>query len=89
VAAILADPYSGRVMTLLTTEPGVQFYSGNFLNGSVVGKGGVVYRQGDAVCLEPQHFPNSPNQPSFPTTRLNPGETYRQVSVFRFSTEPR
>lgn len=89
LAARLEDPSSGRVMELLTTEPAVQFYSGNFLDGTVVGKDGYVYRQAGALCLEPQHYPDSPNQPSFPSTRLDPGQTYRQVSIFRFSTEPR
>ncbi len=85
LAARLEDPVSGRVLELLTTEPALQFYSGNFLDGTVVGKGGHVYRQSGALCLEPQHYPDSPNQPAFPSTRLNPGETYRQLSVFRFS----
>jgi aldose 1-epimerase len=86
LAARLEDPWSGRVMELLTTEPGVQFYSGNFLDATSVGKDGRIYRQADALCLEPQHFPDSPNQPSFPTTRLDPGQVYRHVSVYRFST---
>lgn len=86
LAARLEDPASGRVLELLTTEPGVQFYSGNFLDGSVVGKGDRVYRQGDGLCLEPQKFPDTPNQPAFPSARLDPGQTYRHVSVFRLST---
>ena len=84
-AARLADPVSGRVMELWTTEPGVQLYSGNGLDGHVLGVDQVLYRQGDGVALEPQHFPNSPNQPSFPSVRLDPGQTYRQVSVFKLS----
>lgn len=86
LAATLEDPFSGRVLEILTTEPGMQFYSGNFLDGTVVGKGGMVYRQGDGLCLEPQRFPDSPNQPTFPIARLDPGQTYRHVSVYRFST---
>jgi aldose 1-epimerase len=86
LAARLEDPVSGRVLELLTTEPGVQFYTGNFLDGTHVGKGGLLYRQGDGVCLEPQRFPNSPNEPTFPSARLDRGEVYRQVSVFRLST---
>jgi aldose 1-epimerase len=89
LAARLEDPASGRVLELLTTEPGLQFYSGNFLDGTGAGKAGYVYRQSDALCLEPQHFPDSPNQPSFPTTRLDPGQTYRHVSVYRFTTAKR
>ena len=84
-AARLADPKSGRVMELWTTEPGVQFYSGNFLDGTSVGADHILYRQGDGLALEPQHFPDSPNQPTFPSTRLNPGETYRHLSIYRFS----
>jgi len=84
-AARLVDPVSGRVMELWTTEPGVQLYSGNGLDGHVLGVGQVLYRQGDGVALEPQHYPNSPNMPAFPSTRLDPGQTYRQVSVFKLS----
>jgi aldose 1-epimerase len=87
LAVRLDDPVSGRVMELWTTEPGVQFYSGNFLDGTVVGKDGYIYRQSDGLALEPQHFPDSPNHPAFPSTRLDPGQVYRQVSVYRFSTE--
>lgn len=86
LAARVEDPMSGRVLEILTTEPGVQFYSGNFLDGRVVGKGGYVYRQSGGLALEPQHFPDSPNQPAFPSTRLDPGQTYRHVSIYRFST---
>lgn len=85
--ARLADPLSGRVMELLTTEPGLQFYSGNFLTGELVGRGGVAYRQGQGLCLEPQNFPDAPNQADFPSARLDPGETYRHHTVWRFSTE--
>jgi aldose 1-epimerase len=85
-AATLYDPISGRRMDIATTEPGLQFYSGNFLDGTLTGTSGKVYRQGDALCLETQHFPDSPNQPDFPTTVLRPGETYRSTTVHHFST---
>ncbi|MFF3345412.1 aldose epimerase family protein [Streptomyces sp. NPDC002779] len=83
--ATLRDPSSGRTLKIATTEPGLQFYSGNFLDGTLVGSGGSVYRQGDALCLETQHFPDSPNQPSFPSTTLRPGQTYRTTTVHSFS----
>ena len=83
--ATLTDPVSGRVMTMYTTEPGVQLYTGNFLDGSIVGKGGVKYDKHFGVCLEAQHFPNSVNTPSFPSTILQPGETYGQTTVYAFS----
>jgi aldose 1-epimerase len=83
LAAVLRDPASGRVLEVWTDEPGLQLYSGNFLSGQV-GKGGVAYPQRSALCLEPQHFPDSPNQPSFPSIVLEPGETYEKVTVFRF-----
>jgi aldose 1-epimerase len=86
LAARVREPVSGRVLELFTEEPGVQFYSGNFLDGSLRGKGQVYgYRSG--FCLEPQHFPDSPNQPAFPTTILRPGEEYATVSRFKFSVE--
>jgi aldose 1-epimerase len=85
-AARLADPVSGRVMDISTTEPGVQFYSGNFLDGRLRGAQGQAYRQGDGVCLETQHFPDSPNRPEFPSTVLRPGETFQSTTVHRFST---
>ncbi|MGW2863879.1 aldose epimerase family protein [Streptomyces sp. NPDC001205] len=85
-ALTLADPASGRVMRMYTTEPGLQFYSGNFLDGTLVGTSGHTYRQGDALCLEAQHFPDSPNHPSFPSTVLRPGTTYRTSTVHAFST---
>jgi aldose 1-epimerase len=87
-AARVEDPHSGRVMELLVTSPGVQFYSGNFLDATSVGKTGRVYRQGDGFCLEPQVFPNSPNVSTFPTARLNPGATYVNTMVLRFSVAP-
>ncbi len=84
--ARLEDPGSGRAMEILSNQPGIQFYSGNFLDGTVTGKGGTIYRQGDALCLEPQVFPDTPNKPEFGSARLDPGETYRNRIVFRFST---
>lgn len=85
LAATVYDPGSGRVMEVLTTEPGIQFYGGNFLNGSDVGKEGVPYESRSAFCLETQHYPDSPNQSGFPSTVLEPGETYHTVTVYRFS----
>ncbi|MFH8799767.1 aldose epimerase family protein [Streptomyces sp. NPDC017936] len=82
--ATLRDPSSGRSLTISTTEPGLQFYSGNFLDGTLVGSGGTVYRQGDGLCLETQHFPDSPNKPSFPSTVLRPGQTYRTTTIHSF-----
>ncbi|WP_406837136.1 aldose epimerase family protein [Streptomyces sp. AHU1] len=82
--ATLRDPSSGRTLRIATTEPGLQFYSGNFLDGTLVGTGGHIYRQGDALCLETQHFPDSPNHPSFPSTVLRPGQTYRTSTVHSF-----
>ncbi len=80
------DPVSGRALTCLTTEPGVQFYTGNFLDGTRRGSAGTLYRQGDGFTLETQHFPDSPNQPGFPSTVLRPDQTYRQSTAFRFHT---
>lgn len=85
-AATLRDPGSGRTLRIATNEPGLQFYSGNFLDGTLVGSGGRVYRQGDGLCLETQHFPDSPNRPAFPSTVLRPGETYRTTTVHTFGT---
>jgi aldose 1-epimerase len=84
-AAMVSEPATGRVMEVLTTEPGLQFYSGNFLNGTNRGKGGVVYQFRTGFCLESQHFPDSPNQPGFPSTRLDPGQRYVSRTVYRFS----
>jgi aldose 1-epimerase len=81
----MEDPGSGRVMEILSNQPGVQFYSGNFLDGTVTGKGGAIYRMGDALCLEPQIFPDTPNKPEFGSARLDPGENYLNRMVFRFS----
>lgn len=87
LAARVRDPRSGRVMEVLTTEPGLQLYTGNFLNGRHRGAGGRAYRQSDGLCLETQHFPDSPNQPSFPSTVLRPGETFRSRTEYRFSID--
>lgn len=86
LVARLREPSSGRVMEVLTTEPGIQFYSGNFLDGSLRGKGGVAYQQYAGLCLETQHFPDSPNHANFPTTVLRAGEEYYQLTVYRFTT---
>ncbi|HVZ99427.1 MAG TPA: aldose epimerase family protein [Caulobacterales bacterium] len=86
-AAELYDAQSGRVMTIRTTEPGIQFYSGNFLDGSLNGRG-VAFARRIALCLETQHFPDSPNHPSFPSTILQPGDTYRSQTVLTFATRP-
>ncbi|MBQ0886844.1 galactose mutarotase [Streptomyces sp. RM72] len=82
--ATLRENGSGRTLRIATDQPGLQFYSGNFLDGTLTGTGGSLYRQGDALCLETQHFPDSPNQPSFPSTVLRPGETYRTSTVHSF-----
>jgi aldose 1-epimerase len=86
VAARLRDPASGRELTISTTEPGIQFYSGNFLDGTLYGTRGRQYRQGDGLALETQHFPDSPNHANFPSTVLRPGQTYRTTTVDAFST---
>ncbi len=86
LAAIVTDPESGRKMTVETTEPGVQFYTGNFLDGSRAGRHGVKYGKNEGFCLETQHFPDSPNQPNFPSTVLRPGETFRSTTTFAFGT---
>jgi aldose 1-epimerase len=83
--ARVTDPGSGRVMEVLSTEPATQFYTGNHLDGTITGKGGWVYKPRNALCFEPQHFPDSPNHPSFPTTVLRPGQTYRSTIIYRFS----
>ena len=85
-AATLRDPDSGRALTIWTTEPGIQFYSGGYLDGTLVGASGRTYRQGDGVALETQHFPDSPNQSNFPSTVLRPGEVYTSTTVFGFAT---
>jgi aldose 1-epimerase len=85
LVASAADPLSGRVLEVLTTEPGLQFYSGNFLNGSMVGKGGIAYPFRHGFCLETQHYPDSPNQPAFPSVLLLPGQTYQTTTVYRMA----
>ncbi len=85
-AVRVEDPASGRVLEISTTEPGVQFYSGNFLDGTRTGKSGLLYRQGDGLCFETQHYPDAPNHPMFPSTRLDPGQTFRSRTVWRFTT---
>jgi aldose 1-epimerase len=87
LAAKAVDPATGRVLTATTTEPGVQVYTGNFMVGDLVGTSDHAYRQGDGFTLETQHFPNSPNQPSFPSTTLNPGKPYDSTTVFAFSVK--
>jgi aldose 1-epimerase len=86
LVARLADPASGRVLEVLSTQPGVQFYSGNFLDGTLVGKGGHLYRMGDGIALEPQKFPDAPNQSAFLSARLDPGKPYRHTMVYRLTT---
>jgi aldose 1-epimerase len=86
-AAKVSDPASGRTVSCYTTEPGIQFYSGNFLNGSLVGTSGHTYRQTDAFTLETQHYPDSPNQPNFPSTVLRPGQQFDSSTVYRFSAD--
>jgi aldose 1-epimerase len=83
-AARVVEPVSGGVLEVLTTEPGIQFYSGNFIDGTLVGSSGGTYRQGDGLCLETQHFPDSPNHPDFPSTILRPGEQYQSTTIYRF-----
>jgi len=87
LAARVTEPTTGRVLEVLTTEPGVQFYSGNFLDGTITGKGGKVYNKRYGFCLETQHYPDSPNQPNFPSTTLKPGGHYNTTTVYRFTTD--
>ncbi len=87
IAARVVEPVSGRVLEVYTTQPGVQFYTGNNLDGSLIGKGGVPCRHRHAFCLETQHFPDSPNQPAFPSTVLRPEEVYQQKTIYRFAVE--
>jgi aldose 1-epimerase len=86
LAARVTDAESGRVMEVMTTQPGIQFYTGNFLDGTIHGKGGKVYERRSALCLETQHFPDSPNQPKFPTSELKPGQAYHYITIYKFST---
>jgi len=85
-AARVHDPTTGRVMVVLTTQPGMQFYTSNMLNGPVQGRGGKVYNRRGALCLETHHYPDSPNKPEFPTSELKPGETFHSTTIYRFST---
>ena len=87
LAAALYHPASGRYMEVYTTQPGVQFYTGNFLDGTLKGKNGKIYVKHAGLCLETQHFPDSPNQPSFPNTILKPGETFHEVTIYKFSVK--
>ena len=87
LAARVEEPTSGRVMEVYTTEPAIQFYTGNFLDGTIKGKGGKVYGHRAAFCLETQHYPDSPNKPSFPSTELKPGQTYHTTTIYRFSAK--
>ena len=88
LAARLYEPSTGRVLEILTTEPGMQFYSGNFLDGSLIGRNHIAYVKYAGLCLEPQHFPDAPNHPNFPSTVLRPGEEYKQSTLYRFLTNP-
>jgi aldose 1-epimerase len=85
--ARVSEPTTGRVMEVWSTEPGLQFYSGNFLDGTITGKGGWVYARRSAFCMEPQHYPDSPNQPQFPTVELKPGEVYHNIILYHFSAQ--
>jgi aldose 1-epimerase len=87
LAARVTEPRSGRVLSVLTTEPGIQFYAGNFLDGTLIGTSGRMYRQGDGFALETQHYPDSPNHPNFPSTVLKPGEVYQTSTVYQFSID--
>jgi aldose 1-epimerase len=87
LAATLYEPTSGRYLEITTSEPGIQFYCGNFLDGRLIGRGGKPYVYRGGLCLETQHYPDSPNQPDFPSTVLRPGETYQTRTVFKFSTK--
>jgi aldose 1-epimerase len=87
LAARVTESTTGRVLEVWTTEPGVQFYTGNFLDGTAHGKGGIAYAKRSAFCLETQHFPDSPNQPKFPSVVLNPGERYHTTTIYKFTTQ--
>jgi len=87
LAARLHEPVSGRTLEILTTEPGMQFYSGNFLDGSLIGRNGVAYELYTGLCLEPQHFPDAPNHSNFPSTVLRPGEEYKHTTIYRFKSD--
>ena len=85
--ALVTEPITGRVLEVLSTEPGLQFYCGNFLDGKLKGKGGWVYRHRNGFCMEPQHYPDSPNQPNFPSVVLKPGQLYKNTIIYRFSVQ--
>jgi aldose 1-epimerase len=87
LAARLYEPKSGRLLEIISDQPGMQFYSGNFLDGTVKGKGGAIYEKHFGLCLETQHYPDSPNQSDFPAVVLRPGQTYHHVMIHRFSTQ--
>jgi aldose 1-epimerase len=87
MAARVHEPTTGRVLEVLTDQPGVQFYSGNHLDGTIHGKGGKVYQPRYAFCLETQHYPDSPNHPAFPTTELKPGEKFHSTTIYKFGVE--
>lgn len=88
VAAAVTCPDNGITLEVMTSEPGIQFYTGNFLDGTVKGKKGIVYPRRSALCLETQHYPDSPNKPQWPSVRVNPGETYRSTCIYRFTAVP-
>jgi aldose 1-epimerase len=88
LVARVTEPTTGRAMEVWSTEPGVQFYTGNFLDGSITGKGGQVYQRRSGLCFEPQHYPDSPNHPQFPSAELKPGQTYQNTIIYKFSVQP-
>ena len=88
LVARVTEPTTGRAMEVWSTEPGVQFYTGNFLDGSITGKGGWVYQRRNGLCFEPQHYPDSPNHPQFPSAELKPGQTYHNTIIYKFSVQP-
>jgi aldose 1-epimerase len=83
----VSEPHSGRTLAVYTTQPGMQFYTGNFLDGTITGKAGAVYHKRHGFCLETQHFPDSPNKPHFPSTRLEPGQRYQHTTLYKFGTK--
>lgn len=85
--ARVTEPTTGRIMEVWSDEPAVQFYAGNFLDGTITGKGGKVYQKRTGFCFEPQHYPDSPNKASFPSTVLRPGQTYKNIIIYKFSAK--
>jgi len=85
--ARVTEPTSGRVMEVWSDEPGLQFYAGNFLDGTITGKGGKVYQRRTGFCMEPQHYPDSPNKANFPSVVLRPGQTYKNTIIYKFSAK--